>query len=167
MEIINNIIILIGSWERRRRPVTQTHEQSPESRAESMYGRGRSLFSSKPIFYECTMITSFALHVNVKEVRKFISQYHTHDTNEEFIPSQHIYTSQERKINRNLHQRKNHSCTELGNKACTWFGEICSCALNNSKNKFHTSRCKPYFRAMYCCENVIYFQFSFNVVQLN
>ena len=24
-------------------------------------------------------------------------------------------------------------CTEPENMACTWFGEICSCALNNSK----------------------------------
>ena len=27
--------------------------------------------------------------------------------------------------------------TEPENMACTWFGEICSCALNNSRNKFH------------------------------
>ena len=32
---------------------------------------------------------------------------------------------------------------------CTWFGEICSCALNNSRNKFHQTTYKPYFRALY------------------
>ena len=33
--------------------------------------------------------------------------------------------------------------------ACTWFGEICSCALNNSNNKFHKTTYRPYFRALY------------------
>ena len=37
---------------------------------------------------------------------------------------------------------------ELGNKACTWFGEICSCVLNYSRNKFHETTYKPYFRAL-------------------
>ena len=39
--------------------------------------------------------------------------------------------------------------TELRNKGCTWFGEICSCALNNSNNKFHKTTYRPYFRALY------------------
>ena len=33
--------------------------------------------------------------------------------------------------------------------ACTWFGEICSFALNNSRNKFHQTTYKAYFRALY------------------
>ena len=33
--------------------------------------------------------------------------------------------------------------------ACAWFVEICSCVLNNSKNKFHQTTYKPYFRALY------------------
>ena len=33
--------------------------------------------------------------------------------------------------------------------ACMWFGEICSCALNNSRNKFHQTTYKPYFRSLY------------------
>ena len=39
--------------------------------------------------------------------------------------------------------------TEPENMACTWFGEICSCALNNSRNIFHQTTYKPYFRALY------------------
>ena len=33
--------------------------------------------------------------------------------------------------------------------ACTWFGEIRSCALNKSRNKFHQTTYKPDFRALY------------------
>ena len=32
--------------------------------------------------------------------------------------------------------------TEPENMACTWFGEICSGALNNSRNKFHQTTYK-------------------------
>ena len=39
--------------------------------------------------------------------------------------------------------------TEPENMACMWFGEICSCALNNSRNKFHQTTYRPYFRALY------------------
>ena len=34
--------------------------------------------------------------------------------------------------------------TEPENMACAWFGEICSCALNNSRDKFHECTYKPY-----------------------
>ena len=39
--------------------------------------------------------------------------------------------------------------TEPEIMACTWFGEIRSCALNNSRNKFHQTTYKPYFQALY------------------
>ena len=52
--------------------------------------------------------------------------------------------------------------TELGKKACTWFGEICSCSclpvLPGSAGDLLSRICKPYFRALYM------YMFSFSVI---
>ena len=38
--------------------------------------------------------------------------------------------------------------TGLPNKACTWFGELCSCPCLVSRNKLHQTTCKPYSGAL-------------------
>ena len=40
-------------------------------------------------------------------------------------------------------------CTGLPNKACTWFGELCSCPCLVSRNKLHQTTYKPYSGALY------------------
>ena len=40
--------------------------------------------------------------------------------------------------------------TGLPNKACTWFGEVCSCSLSKGRNKVHQTTYKPYSGALYC-----------------
>ena len=40
--------------------------------------------------------------------------------------------------------------TGLPNKACTWFGELCSCPCLVSRNKLHQTTYKPYSGALYC-----------------
>ena len=39
--------------------------------------------------------------------------------------------------------------TGLPNKACTWFGEVCSCSLSKGRNKVHQTTYKPYSGALY------------------
>ena len=39
--------------------------------------------------------------------------------------------------------------TGLPNKACTWFGELCSCPCLVSRNKLHQTTYKPYSGALY------------------
>ena len=42
----------------------------------------------------------------------------------------------------------NQRTTGLPNKACTWFGEVCSCSLSKGRNKVHQTTYKPYSRAL-------------------
>ena len=64
-------------------------------------------------------------------------------------PSRILLQGRSRAGQGNPHSRKCVDSTEPENMACTWFGEICSCALKNSRNKFHQTMYKPYFRALY------------------